>query len=38
MEAADALTKIGLQAEGYPGGIQEWSEAGLPVEGSRVKA
>jgi len=38
MEAADALIKIGLQAEGYPGGIQEWSEAGLPVEGSRVKA
>ncbi len=37
MEAADALVKQGLQAQGYPGGIQEWAESGLPVEGTQVK-
>jgi rhodanese-related sulfurtransferase len=37
-EAAEALEKIGLKAEGYPGGLEEWAEAGLPVAGSRIKA
>ncbi|HTC21034.1 MAG TPA: rhodanese-like domain-containing protein [bacterium] len=37
-EAADALVKQGLKAEGYPGGIQEWAESGLPVEGTQAKA
>ena len=36
-EAADALVKQGLKAEGYSGGIQEWAESGLPVEGSQVR-
>ncbi len=36
MEAADALTKTGLKAEGYAGGIQEWAESGLPVEGNQT--
>jgi rhodanese-related sulfurtransferase len=35
-EAADVLVKGGLRAEGYAGGIQEWAESGLPVEGTRV--
>jgi rhodanese-related sulfurtransferase len=35
-EAADALVKQGLRAEGYPGGIQEWAESGLPVEGTQA--
>ncbi len=38
MEAAEALVKNGLKAEGYAGGIQEWAESDLPMEGSRVKA
>jgi|SRR6185295_17867992 len=37
-EAADALTQHGLKAEGYSGGIQEWAESGLPVEGTQVQA
>jgi rhodanese-related sulfurtransferase len=36
-EAADALAKQGLRAEGYSGGIQEWAESGLPVEGTLAK-
>lgn len=35
-EAAEALQKRGFRAEGYEGGIKEWSESGLPVEGSQV--
>lgn len=37
MEAAEALSKNGFQAEGYSGGIQEWAESGLPVEGSQAQ-
>jgi rhodanese-related sulfurtransferase len=37
MEAADILAQHGFQALGYPGGIQEWAESGLPVEGNQVK-
>ena len=36
-EAAEALVKRGLKAEGYAGGIQEWAESGLPVEGTQAK-
>jgi rhodanese-related sulfurtransferase len=35
-EAAQVLVQQGLKAEGYAGGIQEWAEAGLPVEGIRA--
>jgi rhodanese-related sulfurtransferase len=35
-EAAVALTQAGFQAEGYSGGIKEWAEAGLPVEGRQA--
>jgi len=37
MEAAEILVKQGFQPQGYPGGIQEWAESGLPVEGTQVK-
>lgn len=37
-EAADALVKQGLKAEGYAGGIQEWAESGFPVEGTQAEA
>ena len=37
-QAAEALVKRGLKAEGYAGGIQEWAESGLPVEGIQAKA
>ncbi len=33
-DAAKALKAAGFRAEDYPGGIQEWSQAGLPTEGS----
>ena len=33
-DAAKALLAVGFKAEDYPGGIQEWSEAGYPVEGT----
>ncbi len=36
-EAAKALQKKGFKANDYPGGIQEWSEAGFPTEGSEAK-
>ncbi len=36
-EAADALMKKGLKAEGYAGGMQEWAESDLPMEGTGVK-
>src|SRR5579872_1071776 len=32
--AAKILQARGFMAEDYPGGIQEWHDAGLPVEGS----
>ncbi|HTA76098.1 MAG TPA: rhodanese-like domain-containing protein [bacterium] len=35
-EAAAALTQAGFKCEGYPGGIQEWAEAGLPVAGRQA--
>jgi|SRR5579872_7588296 len=31
--AAQAMRIHGFTAENYPGGIQEWFEAGLPTEG-----
>jgi rhodanese-related sulfurtransferase len=37
-EAALALTQAGFKVEGYAGGIQEWAESGLPVEGIQAKA
>jgi rhodanese-related sulfurtransferase len=36
-DAAKALQKKGFKANDYPGGIQEWSEAGFPTEGSEAK-
>src|SRR5579883_1436648 len=36
-DAAKALKAAGFKAEDYPGGTQEWFEAGFPVEGSQVK-
>ncbi|HJT24396.1 MAG TPA: rhodanese-like domain-containing protein [bacterium] len=36
-DAAKALKAAGFKADDYPGGIQEWSEAGFPIEGSQVK-
>ena len=35
--AAKALQKKGLKANDYPGGIQEWSQAGFETEGSEAK-
>lgn len=34
--AAKALKEIGLKAEDYPGGIEEWQQSGFPVEGTAV--
>ncbi|HEY5039213.1 MAG TPA: rhodanese-like domain-containing protein [bacterium] len=34
--AAKDLQKKGFKANDYPGGIQEWSEAGFPTEGSEA--
>lgn len=35
-QAAALLKSWGFKAEDYPGGIEEWSEAGMPVEGKKV--
>ncbi len=35
-EAAEALSRAGLRADGYAGGIREWAESGLPVEGTQA--
>jgi rhodanese-related sulfurtransferase len=35
--AAVVLKEQGYNAEDYPGGIQEWSEAGFPTEGTEAK-
>jgi rhodanese-related sulfurtransferase len=35
--AAKALTDGGFKAEDYPGGMQEWSDADFPTEGSDSK-
>jgi rhodanese-related sulfurtransferase len=35
--AALALKARGLGAQAYPGGLREWFEAGLPVEGTQAK-
>jgi rhodanese-related sulfurtransferase len=37
-KAAKALQEKGFKANDYPGGIQEWSEAGFPTEGTESKA
>ena len=34
--AAKALQESGFEAEDYPGGIEEWYAAGLPVDGTEV--
>jgi rhodanese-related sulfurtransferase len=36
-DAAKALQKKGFKANDYPGGIEEWSEAGFPVAGTEAK-
>ena len=36
-KAAKALQKKGLKANDYSGGIQEWSQAGFPADGSEAK-
>jgi rhodanese-related sulfurtransferase len=36
-DAARALQKKGFKANDYPGGIQEWSEAGFSVAGTEAK-
>ncbi|HLH85421.1 MAG TPA: rhodanese-like domain-containing protein [Thermoplasmataceae archaeon] len=36
--AAEVLIKNGITAFAYEGGIKEWSESGLPVEGKKVFA
>jgi rhodanese-related sulfurtransferase len=35
-DAAKALKAKGFQAEDYAGGMQEWSEAGFPTDGSEA--
>jgi rhodanese-related sulfurtransferase len=35
--AAKALQQKGFKANDYAGGIQEWSEAGFPCEGTEAK-
>ena len=35
--AAQAMRVHGFTAENYPGGIQEWFDAGLPTEGTEAK-
>ncbi len=35
--AAKALKDAGFKAEDYPGGIEEWFEAGFPTEGTQAK-
>lgn len=37
-DAAKALQNKGFKANDYPGGIQEWSEAGFPTAGSETDA
>jgi len=34
--AARVLKEQGFRAEDYPGGTQEWSEAGFPIEGTEA--
>ena len=34
--AAHAMRIHGFNAENYPGGIQEWFDAGLPTEGTQA--
>ncbi len=36
-EAAKALKARGFEAEDYPGGMKEWSDAEFPTEGTDVK-
>jgi len=35
--AAQALRNRGFNAQDYPGGMKEWLEAGLPIEGIQVR-
>lgn len=37
-KAAKALQEKGFKASEYAGGMKEWSEAGLPTEGTEAKA
>jgi rhodanese-related sulfurtransferase len=34
--AAKALRENGFKAEEYPGGMQDWLDAGYPVEGTEI--
>lgn len=34
--AAQAMRVLGFSVDNYPGGIQEWFEAGLPTEGTHA--
>jgi rhodanese-related sulfurtransferase len=36
-DAAKALKARGFQAEDYPGGMKDWSDTGLPTEGTEAK-
>ena len=36
-KAAKALQEKGFKANDYAGGIQDWSQAGFPTEGSEAK-
>lgn len=36
-DAAKALLKKGFKANDYPGGMQDWSQAGFPTEGTEAK-
>lgn len=36
--AARLLNEMGLTAMAYEGGMEEWQESGLPVEGTSVKS
>ncbi len=35
-KAAAILKSRGFQAEDYPGGIEEWSQAGFPIAGKKT--
>ena len=36
LNAAKILLGKGLRADNYPGGVKEWSEAGLPLDGTEL--
>ncbi|MGH7739797.1 MAG: rhodanese-like domain-containing protein [bacterium] len=37
-KAAQVLREKGFNAQDYPGGIEEWHENGLPIDGSQASA